>query len=353
MLTVHAQRGQTFPIWAFGSLSLMVLLAVVVNYGNMLVWQFRAQNAADAAARGVLTAQTTQWNQTIATLHAAAVEEYRIRNILQDLVYVVNDDGGCAPPPATIPDPTSCDQMYINLRAQYLDAVQRYTNDVSTINNVASTTQATQISNMNEALALFRQNCGTASGGDCGFNYKLVATTPRNNNFLEDVYSDCCSFVVGGGTSGNPKPDLTPLQVEVVACANVPTAFPSFFNFQAPQFLAIGRAAATSIMSTQEFEYVGSIVNPTTNAVFQPSEYPESTNGSAVLSGSDANYRIDYGGNPDDPLNGGNPATSNGKADFQYTPGNPGLLVATGWWGAMPIPTFASKLTAGTSFTCK
>ncbi len=101
----NAQRGQTFPVWAMGSLSLLVLVACVVNYGNMLVWQFRAQNAADAAARGMLSAQTSQWNQTMSLLHAAAVEEYRIRYILRDLDEVANNEGGCVPHPPTSNDP--------------------------------------------------------------------------------------------------------------------------------------------------------------------------------------------------------------------------------------------------------
>ena len=144
--------------------------------------------------------------------------------------------------------------------------------------------------------------------------------TPRNNNYLEDVYADCCAFVVGGSTSGHPKTDLQPLQIEIAACATVPSMIPEFFTFTAPTFKAIGRAAATSIQSTQEFEYTGSINDPSTGNVFQPSEFPEATNGSAALSNNDPNYRIDYGGNPDNPYNQGNPAHSDGKYGFTYVP---------------------------------
>jgi len=352
VLNLHSQRGQTFPVWAMGSLSCMVLLTIVLNFGNMLTWQFRAQNAADSAARGLLAAQTTQWNQTLTALHAAAVEEYRIRNILRDLDEVVNGEGGCNPK-TDESDKKSCDGMYEALRGQYLDAVARYTADVTIVNRVATPNQTTQIANMQAALLQMQKSCGTASGVDCGFKYALVGTSTRNDGYLEDVYADCCSFVVGGGTSGNPKADLTPMNVEVTACANVPSLVPSFFNFHAPQFYAIGRAAATSIMANQEFMYVGSIVNPTSGKVFQPAEFPEGSNGDAVLDkGNDGYYRIDYGGNPDNPWNHGNPANSDGKASFTYAPGNAGLLAATGWWGAMPIPTFKGQLAVGVQFQC-
>jgi|SRR5579884_192713 len=347
----HAQRGQTLPVWAFGSLSALVMLVMVLDYGSALRWQVRAQNAADAAARGLLSAQTVQWNETTSLLHAAAVEEYRIRFLLRDIDEVIGapgqgGQGGCNQNTDSS-DPQSCDAMYLNLRAQYLDAVQRYTNDVLVLNRVSSPTQSDQIQQIQSALAQYQANCGAANGGDCAFKYTLVAAKPRNDNYVEDVYADCCAFVVGGSTNGHPKTDLQPLKLEVVTCATVNSLIPSFFTFTAPTFKAIGRAAATSIQSTQEFAYVGSIINPTTGSVFQPSEYPESSIGSAALSDNDANYRIDYGGNPDNPFNQGNPAQSDGKYGFTYVPSDQGLLMATGWWSAMAIKPFSGNLNMG------
>ncbi len=348
----HYERGQTLPVWAFGSLATLVLLFMALSFGSNLRWQMRAQNAADAAARGLLAAQTTQWNQTVATLHAAAIEEYRLRYVMHDLLLVIQGNGGCDSKSGDSGS-TTCAAMYADLRQQYLDSLQRYTNDVALLNRISTPSQSQQLDTIKAALTLYQTNCGKANGGDCAFNYTLVGYQPRQDSYVEDVYSDCCAFVVGGNTSVTPKTDLSPMEIEVVACANIPPLFKSIFNFTAPTVQAIGRAAATSIMSTQEFMYVGSQYNPVTTKVFQQSEYPESSTGSAVFDNDDPSYRIDYGGNPNDPENAGNPATSDGKWGFTYTPKNAGLLAATGFWQAMPIKPFSGQLSSGTSFTCK
>lgn len=347
----HAQRGQTFPIWAFGTLTVLTMLALALSYGQMIAWQMRSMNAADAAAKGMLSVQTTQWNETEASLHAAAVEEYRLRVTMNDLLEVIHGDGGCSA--TTTP---TCAQLYANLRQNYLDSLTRYTNDVSIVGRVSAQTWSGQVSEIQAALAQYQASCGTPAGGDCSFDYTLVEATPRPSTYTEDVYSDCCNFVIGGGTSGNPKLDLTPMQLEIVACANVTPWIPNFWNWNAPTYQAVGRAAATSIMDTQEFLWVGSIVDPASlsSSVFQSSEYPESSNNQSVgFANSDRYYRIDFGGNPNDPLNTGDPATSDGNSGFVYGAAYPGLLVADGWWTAMPIQPFAGNLTAGVSFACK
>src|SRR5665213_2051837 len=56
-----------------------------MQYGEVLRWQIRAQNAADAAASASLSAQTQTWIQQLALLYAASVEEWRIRHLLSGL----------------------------------------------------------------------------------------------------------------------------------------------------------------------------------------------------------------------------------------------------------------------------
>ncbi|MEO6912822.1 MAG: Tad domain-containing protein [Candidatus Baltobacteraceae bacterium] len=344
---LHAQRGQTLPVWAFGILTVLTLTAFALSYGSMIRWQIRAQNAADSAARGVLSIQATQWNEMESTFQAAAVEEYRIRTITQAMLIAIHGDGGCDPNPVSLLT-NSCNMMYQNLRSQYLNAVSRYTSDVALLQRVTGPTFDDQVSAVKASLALFQTNCAQNNGGDCAFNYTLVVAQPRVNKLVEDVYADCCSFVVGGGLPVNPalSRNLSPMEIEVVACAKVPSPFPAFVDFKAPTYTAIGRAAATTIMATQEFMYPGTIVNPRTNQPFQPLEYPESATNQAILGApnNDFWYRVDYGGNP---------ATSNGQAAFQYSPGNDGLLTAVGWWSSIAIKTFAGALSEGAGFTCK
>ncbi|MGH7736793.1 MAG: pilus assembly protein TadG-related protein [Candidatus Tyrphobacter sp.] len=396
---MNGQRGQTFPIWSFGTLTVLTMLALSLSYGQMIRWQMRATNAADAAARGMLSIQTTQWNETEAALQASAVEEYRLRLTMNDLLEVIRGNGGCndngasnlsggsqqqyddpsrnpepfwhgggnptpSPSPAPSASPTagptpnaqSCVTIYQTLRQNYLDSLTRYTNDVAVLGRLSTPTWATQVAQIKAALTQYQANCGTPSGGDCAFDYTLVEVTPRPTTYLEDVYADCCSFVVGGGTSGDPKLDLTPAEVEVVACAKTTPWVPSFWHWSGGPVDVVGRAAATSIMASQEFMYVGSLVNPAsaTGAVFQPSEYPDSATGSALgFSSGDEYYRIDYGGNPNDAYNSGNPAVSNGQSGFMYQATNPGLEVADGFWSTMAIKPFAGVLTPGASFACK
>ncbi|HEY9086293.1 MAG TPA: pilus assembly protein TadG-related protein [Candidatus Tyrphobacter sp.] len=350
-MRLHRQRGQTFPIWAFGTLTVLTMLALAMSYGQMVAWQMRAMNAADAAARGMLSVQTTQWNETEAALHAAAVEEYRLRVTMNDLLEVIRGNGGCTS--STTP---SCATLYANLRQNYLDSLTRYTNDVAVLGRISTPTFTDQVTSIQAALAQYQANCGTNSGGDCAFNYTLVAATPRPTTYLHDVYSDCCNMVVGGNTAGNPKLDLTPMQIEIVACAKVTPWVPNFWHWNASTFNAVGRAAATSIMDTQEFMWVGSLVDPTStsSAVFQASEYPEASNNATQgFPYNDQYYRIDYGGNPNITYNTGDPSTSDGSGGFQYAASYSGLYVADGWWSTMTIRPFAGNLTAGTSFTCK
>ena len=357
--TAHAQRGQTFPMWAFGTATIIMLMAFALSYGTMLQWQMRAQNAADSAAQGLLAAQASQWNQTNATLHAAAIEEYRLRYIMNDLLQVIRGSGGCVSTTGAT-GPTACSTMYTQLRQAYYDSVQRYTADVALLNRISTPTFNDQVAEIQNALAVYQSaaNCNGPQGGDCAFQYSLVNKQPRSNSYVENVYSDCCAFTVGGGTVGDPKQDLTPMEIEIVTCAQVQWPIPSVLGFQPPTFYAVGRAAATTIMATQEFLYVGSIFNPLSpggSAVFQPTEYPESATNTPVFPATDdPNYRIDYGGNPNNPNNQGNPAVSNPIGAFQYVAANEGFLAATGWWSAMPIKPFTTyTLVQGTDYQCK
>lgn len=350
----HGQRGQVFPIWTFGTLTMLSLLAFSVNYGNSLYWQLRAQNAADAAAQGAVSVQATHWNAMLSDLHAASIEEYRIRYLLRDLA-MVSSSNGPADTSCTPSGTTSCATVYASLRGQFLAAANRYTQDVQLLDTLAQPTTANDLAAVRQAVANFQTNCAGNSGGDCGFSYSVINPGVRTTN-LENVISDCCGLTVGGGLASPAGMNLSlrPIQIEVVACANVQPFFPSALSWvKAPAYVAIGRAAATTIMATQEFMETGAITNPLTGQPFQPVEYPESP-GNAPTSGlNDASLRIEYGGNINSTNgNKGNPSVSDGNSGFVGTLGNQALDAYAGWWTAISMPPY-SGLIGPSQYTCK
>jgi Flp pilus assembly protein TadG len=357
VLSLHTQRGQTIPVWAFGTLTLIALLAFAVNYGNALYWQLRAQNAADSVAQGLLSIQATRWNAMIADLHAATVEEYRLRYLARDIAVMSSYNPSIATDyNAETEDCTAhgtCTQMYSDLVAQFIAASNRYYNDVQMMQPL-STSLANTSADIATSLGTLAGSCSSSSPVvDCGFDYELVggAATARTAN-IEDVYSDCCGNTVGGGTTlpGQFNSALYPLQLEVVACANVKSLFPSALTWvQSPTFTAIGRAGATNIMATQEFFELGAIDNPVTGNPFQPAEFPENNdNGPVNPADNDPYLRIDYGGNNvNKPYgNTGNPATVTNPAGGAYVGviANQAVNVYTGWWTAIAEPPYNGSI---------
>ncbi len=344
---MQAQRGQTLPIWTMGTLSLLLMLFFVLNYSGIMYSQIRAQSAADAAAQGLLSVQATQWNQEIMLLHASAVEEFRIRRLLDGMVLAIHGDGGCT---AGTGAPTTCASVYASLRQNYINAVARYTNDVALMARVSTPNQGDIEARMNALLAAYQENCGQPNGGDCAFTYTRVDISPRNNAYLENVEADAAGLVVGGGTSSTAKLDFTPLQIEVVACAKIQPLFSKFFHLSAAPFIAVGRAAATNLMVTQEWMDPGHLTNPAPYGdgvtPFQPTEYPESPSNRPIFGTSGYDwYSVQFGGNPNQAF-----PTSNA---FSENVNNDEFSEQTGWWSSIPILPYKGQLTPGTSFACK
>ena len=329
MFLTRGSRGQTLPIWSLGIAAALVLAFAAMQYGEVLRWQVRAQNAADSAATAALSAQTQTWNQQLSLLYAASVEEWRIRHLLTGLQAAAYKDPGCSA--------SGCSAAFTQLRSEYLRAVARYTTDVQLINR---TSQYTQAQAANDAAALVQQlqkNCGQANGGDCGFTYNVVRVQPRTP--LNDVEQDGGAWVINNpGTPATVKSDYVPVQLEIVTCAKVAPIVPSFLNFQPPTFTAIGRAAATSAMVTQEWLQPGFQLNPRTGKSFQPVE--QYALGAAATGPNGWNwFAINFGGNP---------ATAFPKWDaYAERVNGPEFSAVTGWWNTVPIKPFAGQLDTG------
>ena len=329
MFLTSRSRGQTLPIWSLGIAAALVLAFAAMQYGEVLRWQVRAQNAADAAASAALSAQTQTWNQQLSLVYAAAVEEWRIRHLLSALQAAAYNDGGCAG--------SGCSVAFGQLKREYLRAVARYTVDVQLINRTSLYTQAQAAADARALVQQLQQNCGQANGGDCGFTYNVVRVQARS--VLNDVEQDGGAWVINNpGTPATVKTDYVPVQLEIVTCAKVAPIVPSFLNFQPPTFTAIGRAAATSAMVTQEWLQPGFQVNPRTGQTFQPVEqYAPGTTASGPNGWNW--FAINFGGNP---------ATAFPKWDaYAERVGGPEFSAVTGWWNTVPIKPFAGQLNTG------
>ncbi len=335
MFLTRASRGQTLPIWSVGIAAALILGFAAMQYGEVLRWQVRAQNAADAAAAAALSGQTQTWNEQLSLVYAAGVEEWRIRALLYGMQAAAYNDPGCQP---------NCATAFANLRNEYMRAVKRYTQDVQLVNRTSQYTFTQAAGDAQALITQLQANCGHPNGGDCGFTYTVVNVEPRASA-VNDVEQDGGAWVINNpGYPAVVKQDYTPAQIEIVVCARVAPIVPSFLGFQAPTFTAIGRAAATSAMVTQEWIQPGYLVNPKTGAAFQPIENYAGTG----TSGSGPNgwnwFAVNFGGNP---------AKAFPKFDaYAENVNGPEFSAVTGWWNAIPIKPYSGALNMGT-IPCK
>ena len=351
---MHAQRGQTIPVWIFGILTSMMLMVMVFNYGNSIRWQIRSQNAADAVAQGIVSVQAQHFNQMLITVHAAAIEEYRIRRTLNALLMVLQGSGGCQTN-GTAPD---CATAYNSLRDNYIAEVGRYGQLVQQMQAISNYTQTQQIADMNSIAQSFQTTCVSSgpTGGDCVFSFAIATPSARPN--LSGALSDAAGEDNGDGMPLASVPaDLQPLEVEVTACALVSSPLNSFFKLNVQPFYAIGRAAATTAMVTQEWAAPGVQINPNSPggaAAFQPPEYVESPTNSAPAGYSASDlcspaaadydwYAVKWCSNSYNSIYAvGNPSPFGGFSGVIRTDE---YSVWTGWWSALPIAPYNGTFT--------
>jgi len=361
---MHGQRGQTIPVWTFGLITTLMLTIMVFNYANTVRWSIRAQNAADAVSQGIMSVQTQHYNQMLMTLHAAAIEEYRIRRTLNALLEVIQGSGGCQiSATGTTGVPFDCQIVYSSLRSNYIAEVTRYTQLVQQMQAISNYTQAQQIADMNTIATSFETNCTTTgpTGGDCAFTYTVAQPTARPN--ISGALIDAAGEDNGNGRAlpAGIAQDLKALQIEVIACAKVNSPFGSFFKLAIQPYYAIGRAAATSAMVTQEWFAPGAQTNPNSpgTTAFQPSEFVESpTNSSNASIGYSYSgfcnsgnaqydwYAVHWCSNAytsvfSTPAPGGPPVYGGYQTNVQSDE----YSVWTGWWGVLPIAPYTGAFT--------
>jgi hypothetical protein len=322
----HWQRGQVFPIW-IGSIFLTLVFAfVLVNYANVLTVQIKAQNAADSAAAAVVSIQSQEWNQIDEILYGAAVEEYRLRHLLEGIRLSAQLSGGCN----TIG--RSCATVYQNMYKAYFQSVYRYDADVQLLSQ-ASTTMGFQ-NIYKDGYALLQRlssSCGSAptTSLDCGLTYALTGYTARSVVGESSMYP---AAILLQGPSANPTSAwpafFAPITVEVSVCSRVDPIFKGFWLLGAfPSVPVVARGAATDAMVVQEWIQPGLDTNPATGKLYQPTEVygdpaPDGTNW----------YTVNYGGN-----------TASANPFFPvYTASinNDEFSQHIGWWGPIPVYPF-------------
>jgi Flp pilus assembly protein TadG len=330
--SMHAQRGQALPLSLFGIIAMLIFAYFALDFGNGVRWQMRAQNAADSAAQAVLSLQTEDFNQMTAMLYATAVEEFRIRRLLNDIVLTEYNAGGCAGNPAATPgtDVPACDVLFLSLRNDYDKAVARYTQDIVTLNQITQTLNYANVSTDSTTLLKQIQNdCSGQAGGDCNFKYRISLGTRDSTQAVEMDALGILKPSLGRltGPSGVNPLLFAPLKVEVDVCTTVQPMLPAFFAYQPKPYYAIGRGAATAVMMEQDWMQPGTIINPFANGQpFQPAE--TYVTGISHSDGYDW-YNLNFGGNA---------TTANATQNF-YRAGlfTDEFSAQLGWWSSIPI----------------
>jgi hypothetical protein len=301
----HGERGQVLPLWIVAILTTFTLMFLAINYGNTVRWQMRAQNAADAAAQALVAVQTQRWNELTMALYTANVEEFRIRFLLDGMLYSLDGAGGCSGLPAYQAKYTTlkpfaqgagtCSQTFQDLLPYYEKAVSRYNSEVALVNNISSgatsTSWKTDVTNLLAHLSS-STHCNNVTsttfnvdGGDCAMTYTLNYAGTRGN--LQSVSQDALEQWVSDGAGGYvPAPDnqpenpvlFDPAMVDVVTCAKVPPLIPSFGPLHAATHYVIGRAGATAVQFEEDWMSPGILADPIRPGVtFQPDEHYSAT----------------------------------------------------------------------------
>jgi hypothetical protein len=316
-MTAMRSRGQTLPLWTVATLASLVLMYFAINYGNVLRWQIRAQNNADSAAAALASLQADSWNETIALLYATDIEEFRARKLLDSLINISKNSGGCV----ASPDASSngCLHAWDTLEPLFQASVSRYTADLMALQGV---TQQASFSNLYETYAACgNTNCSDATkllaalnsatncqahsvaspnflptNGDCSFVYSVVNAKKRagllsasedafhtgtpdggyvytlnplctSQNFpISQMPATCTNAALAPTTAGQTpwyvgtpgsyyfNDELfSPVEVEVAVCSVVPPIIPNFAGLKTPPYFAVARSAATNVMVEQDW----------------------------------------------------------------------------------------------------
>ncbi len=250
------------PLWAIGVITVLVMGLFLLDFGDVVRWQIRAQNAADAAASATLVPEANRINETELLLYAATIDEMRIRYLNQAILNAITQNG-CSGTAACVAD--------YNALVPALDAaVAAYDGEVKYLKNVGDVPNWW----VEEATTgAYEADIGqwptwTAPGGYRWPRYE-VCTLWGPGCTPSDAAFSFTPVDVEGGDVGVETPEVA----EVAACHQVPLLWAKLLGQSTTaSFRAIAVAAWTLAPQTETFA-PGSTTNPATSAAYQPPEH--------------------------------------------------------------------------------
>ena len=277
------ERGQLLPVWALGAITVMALALFVVNYANIVRWQIRAQNAADAAASAAVSPVANGWNEIELELYASTIEELRIRYLNQAILNTLQGVG-CKQTGSP-----NCSTDYTALVNQFNNAVNSYDNSTNFLSNLGAMINDRFEDPSSGAFETMIGGVAAGSGMADDTTCDKIQGAGNYDEYTGDWYASPSPEPTPGGANkgwssvgcvnqADPAFAFTPVDVdngntgfdtpniaEVVACKNVRILEPGFLRGSSPTFKAVGVAAFTVSPISESF-------NPTSPTLYQPPE---------------------------------------------------------------------------------
>jgi len=338
-------RGQVFPAWIFGLLAALAIGVALLQYGDRLAWQVRAQNAADSAAMAMVAVQAQDINRMMALQTNLALEESRARQLADGAFFAARETGYCQQLSG------GCHPTFDRLVSAFNQSLHRYTNLVLLYH--ASTRSSTFANWKSDATNLLGDLttaplCGTPSGLDCAFTYTVPPDGAGGVGGLARVAYSTFQMDDGYGTYGfggrlTPRADLVndpfyPARAQVTVCRTVPPIISNFFGIQPAPWTVVATSAAADHEVLDEWWKPGWMFNPKNGAYVQPVEQfvgPPPSDSAETQPGLNDMYNPSFRGK--------------GSRSYQYDV-RKAFELQFSWYAAVPTHPF---LTYGTDYTAK
>jgi len=269
----HAERGQTIPFWAVGSITVLVALMFLLNFTDTIRWHIRAQNAADVAATAALAADADQNNQITMAQYTLAVDEYRIRSMMESMINAANGQGGCE----STQDDTGvdCDNAYDQEPGVFDAAVNDYATTLAQLQQIYAAPGPSPMPLPTPSGQPQQQYPQAPAGSAAVAAWSMVASDQYcwDNQASAAPHAFDCSFQYNANGDFMQTGLGSAHYVDIVTCRNVNVAVPAFLGLGShTMFQAVGRAAATLAPVTETFN-PGTQGNPDTPGTpYQPIE---------------------------------------------------------------------------------